>query len=255
VHWELTQTLDSIVTECPDLFPLTYEDQTHWVLSCAGRAYYLGSFDGRAFTPQSGPFPMDAGESFYAAQTFDNTAHRRIIMGWMAGSSQAPTDPWRCCQSIPRECFLVETADGLRMGQRPVTELEEVHGLSRSYEAAAGESVTTRTDSHYFDALWTADGRADLSVFVGKDGENRILKEEGGWRLVRSYSCEKYDSEQFLPDGGSTLRILADQSTLELFTESGQVLTTELYPPEAGLPVSLSVETGKSQLKICPLPY
>ncbi|WP_311182251.1 glycoside hydrolase family 32 protein [Hymenobacter volaticus] len=95
------------VWECPDLFPLTLDGKTHWVLlvsinpggpnSGSATQYFVGQFDGKTFTPSSTKTQwVDYGKDDYAGVTYGNTGNRRIFQGWMSNweyANQVPTSP------------------------------------------------------------------------------------------------------------------------------------------------------------------
>ena len=97
------------VWECPDLFPLTLNGKTHWVLIVnlnpggpnggSATQYFVGDFDGRTFTPLTTKTKWaDYGPDEYAGVTWENTGARRLFLGWMSNweyGNQVPTSPWR----------------------------------------------------------------------------------------------------------------------------------------------------------------
>ncbi|NIL97818.1 MAG: hypothetical protein GTO62_12010, partial [Planctomycetales bacterium] len=61
--------------ECPDMVALPVDgdpQQVKWVLYDAAFNYWIGMFDGKTFTAESGPHQGDRGANFYAAQTWNN---------------------------------------------------------------------------------------------------------------------------------------------------------------------------------------
>src|SRR4051812_23920716 len=84
--WTFQSKIDDFF-ECPDLFELRvgFTKESRWVLCAADGKYLIGSFDGKAFTRESGKHQLWYG-NFYAAQTFDNAPDgRRIQIGWAQG--------------------------------------------------------------------------------------------------------------------------------------------------------------------------
>jgi levanase/levanbiose-producing levanase len=134
--------------ECPDLFPLVVDEDpgnVKWVLIVninpgsvaggSGAQYFIGDFDGTAFTPDPSSLVdmpsgvdgaaykqalrecswLDWGRDYYAAVSFSNVPdNRRIMIGWMNNwdyANELPTHPWRSGMSLAREVRL-ETIDG-----------------------------------------------------------------------------------------------------------------------------------------------
>lgn len=136
------------VWECPDLFPLPIDGEpgtVKWVLDVdinpgaiaggSGGQYFIGSFDGRTFVNENPPGQTlwaDYGKDFYATISFSDippSDGRRIWMAWISNWAYAnaePTDVWRGAQSIPRQLSLRRVPGGLRLLQRPVTELTKL---------------------------------------------------------------------------------------------------------------------------------
>jgi levanbiose-producing levanase len=104
IHWEKTGTfmkkgLGSL--ECPDFFQMKADDgSTHWILGMSANGknvgepntyvYWIGSFDGKVFTPNTvnGQW-LDYGWDWYAAVTWGNHSENndpltnRYAIGWM----------------------------------------------------------------------------------------------------------------------------------------------------------------------------
>lgn len=135
IDWESESNLTDIRSECPDLFELPVDgdpDNTRWVLSLAGRFYYIGSFDGYQFTPESNRIIVNHGPDAYASQSFNDVPEedgRRIMVDWMMSWRYAnnldivPTRPWNGSMSIPHVLTLRETDEGVRLFQNPIAEV------------------------------------------------------------------------------------------------------------------------------------
>ena len=147
------------VWECPDLFPLTdtSDGSTRWVMTLSVGAneetagstaqYFIGDFDGSVFFPEDHETRFtDAGQDFYAAQSFENIEGRRVWMAWLGNWNypySLPTGDWRGEMSIPRELSLT-TLDGQRvLVQKPVPELDALRGKATDL---AGLTATDTAD-------------------------------------------------------------------------------------------------------------
>ena len=148
------------VWECPDLFPLddVSTGQTRWVLTMSigdntethgsTAQYFIGDFDGSTFFPEDDRIRFtDAGQDFYAAQTFEKVEGRRIWLGWMGNWAypySMPTEGWKNQMSIPRELTLT-TRDGVRiLRQQPVKELDALRGRAVDIGGLSATDTTTR---------------------------------------------------------------------------------------------------------------
>jgi sucrose-6-phosphate hydrolase SacC (GH32 family) len=118
--------------ECPDFFELPVDgDATRkkWVLTAASSEYFVGTFDGQKFTPETPKLPGHRGRGFYAAQTYsDMPDGRRIQIGW--GQAPSPGMAFNQLQTLPCELQLHQTPEGPRMRRLPIKELETLRGQS-----------------------------------------------------------------------------------------------------------------------------
>ena len=137
------------VWECPDLFELSVEGDKSvkkWVLivSIGDNAecpegsrtqYFIGEFDGHSFTNLNPPelvLWVDHGRDNYAGVTWSDIPDedgRRLFIGWMSNwkyANQTPTVNWRGAMTIPRVLTLRQAADGVRLVQHPVSELQQL---------------------------------------------------------------------------------------------------------------------------------
>jgi levanase/fructan beta-fructosidase len=126
------------VWECPDLFPLQYEDKELWVLIVSlnpgglygsGTQYFVGDFDGITFTPAYStdkPRWLDYGKDNYAGVTFNNEPNgKRILIGWLANwedTKNHPETSWTTQMTIPRELGLMKYEKEIVLTQKPLCE-------------------------------------------------------------------------------------------------------------------------------------
>lgn len=119
--------------ECPDLVELPVEGGgSRWVLFISinpgaptgGSAmqYFVGHFDGQTFTAQDQATRLlDAGQDFYAMQTFANTPGRVVCLAWMNNwlyCNATPAYPARGAMTLPRELSLRQHEDHWYVVQR-----------------------------------------------------------------------------------------------------------------------------------------
>lgn len=128
------------VWECPDMFPLTYNGKTKWVLLVSinpggpngGSAtqYFIGNFDGKNFTADPLPYPLwlDYGRDNYAGVTWSNvpqTDGRRIFIGWMSNwdyANNVPSVNFKSAMTIPRELKIQQNGAHLILTNYPTRE-------------------------------------------------------------------------------------------------------------------------------------
>lgn len=138
-HWTF-QSHTTGFWECPELFELPVDGNNNnkkWVMWGASGTYMIGSFDGKAFTPD-GPKLCNLNGSAYAAQVFNNIpeADGRVIkMAW--GRISFDDMPFNGCMLLPQEQLLRTTNSGVRLVSRPVKEVEQL--FDKVY---SGENLT-----------------------------------------------------------------------------------------------------------------
>lgn len=269
------------VWECPDLFPLTHNGQTHWVLLVSvgngapgggnGIQYFIGSFDGTTFTSEAPPEQtlwFDYGTDNYAGVTYNNVpGDRRIYVGWMSGSPYAsvtPTDTWRGAMTVPRELSLRDLPGaGLRLVQRPIAEF----GTLRTV-LVTKQDVTLRDESlslplngsHALDVVIEAEVRASaFEVRLRGQGEqvttvavypsrNRITLDRrlSGKTDFHEAFPASYEAPLTLVEGRLRLRVLVDASSMEVFAEDGAaVFTCQIFPDPSETSLELMAVEGE----------
>ena len=239
----------------------------------SGVQYFVGSFDGRTFTPQPlGPAGVGAaqpgemhswtdwGADFSAASTFDGAPDgRRIAMARMADPSYAdavPTSSWHGSMTLPRELSLA-TVDGVPRLLQTVP-AEVAAAVAAQTPAFTKDAVTIANGNRKLDATGTAldvsltlvPGDAAVSGVIvlgnatGQRGTRiQYVKETGILQLDRTASGETGFSPAFsggaaatvpLTDGKLVLRIVVDGSSVEVFAGEGRAVISSLVFPAAG---------------------
>ena len=177
----------------------------------------------------------DYGFDFYAPQTFSVPDGRMLLIGWMGIGDIPYTNPtaelgWQHCLTVPRE---LTEKDGIIL-QNPIRELERLRKDGRQIRSGNGVSVTLPCDLCLEAESEFRLAFGDLLTLERKDGVAalRFLDEKaGGGRTVRKALCPE----------GSSVRILADTSSLEIYLNGGAtVLGTRFYPEDTELMLSAS---------------
>jgi sucrose-6-phosphate hydrolase SacC (GH32 family) len=229
--------------ECPDFFELPVDGDAankKWVLLGASSEYQVGSFDGKAFTPESPKVPGHRGRGFYAAQSFSDipaSDGRRILIGWFQTETRGM--PFNQSMTVPLELRLVSTAAGPRLTFTPVEELKSL-----------------RTDSHRIplDVLEPADPNPLANVAAelveiraefepgGADVAFTVRGIEVGWESkTEEIVVNGHRAQAPLQGGRQQFVVLADRTGLEVFASGG--LT---YVP---MPVNLRADDLASSVR------
>ncbi len=115
--------------ECPDFFEIAVDgnpQNTRWVFYGASGNYFVGTFDGTTFTPESQPHLLQQGNTWYASQTYSDipaTDGRRILIPWGRNENLHRGMPFNQMMGLPVELTLRTTGAGLRLFANPVKEL------------------------------------------------------------------------------------------------------------------------------------
>ena len=242
------------VWECPNLFPITDEasGRTRWVLiqnlnpggpqGGSGTQYFVGDWDGERFTIDpafEAPAWLDEGADNYAGITWEDApASRRVFIGWMSNwlyAQQVPTQAWRSAMTVPRELSL----HGLELRQAPVIELEDLRDgpATEAWTDIAGPlplaeyDLTFRLPGEGAPVSLTFANDAGERLVVGLDEHNRWFvdrREAGASDFAEGFAAIHYAPRKH---AGQTarIRLLLDQSSLELFTDDGATVMTEVF--------------------------
>lgn len=253
--------------ECPDLFELPVEGgapgEKRWVLGInlgdnavaggSGGQYFVGDFDGKRFNTVTG-WPAEAkwtdyGADFYAAVSWNLPASdpRRIWIGWANDWRYAetiPTWPSRGLMTVPREVTLKKTVEGYVLAQSPVQEIASLHGRPKTAEFALSSKPTDLpVKTGAADLMLDLDaGKADQVTIALTDsqgyqtliGVNPTVKE---LFVDRTRSGPHFDdafparhvAPLVMTGNHVRLRILADQSILEVFADDGTRTITDRF--------------------------
>ena len=243
LHWQFRSQVPGM-HECPELFELPVIDEpgtSKWVFFGASCDYYLGTFDGMRFVPETGiiPFKYTDG-SLYASQTFNDAPDgRRILVAKGQVSGQNPM--LNSLITFPVELTLRRTAEGLRLHQNPVAELESLRTGTMSVPdgtmVSDGAPLSVRPAGRLLDIeleLTPAGAGALTLEIFGKP----IRLDLQAMELQFHEALEDNDVRAPLVpvDGRLDLRLLVDTIFLEIFSARGRYYTPVrcAFPQAAG---------------------
>ena len=212
------------VIEVPSLFPMPLNGNTNdmrWIFYCGAGAYYIGTFDGTTFTSQVGRLHLNEGNSFTAAQTFNDippSDGRRILIS--QGVQHFPGMQWENYYNFPVELTLRNVNDFV-LHANPVREIEKLRLNTNSWPAQAlapGQNpmVGSTGEAFELDATFTP-GTATQIGFVVRgqlvlyDNVQRRVFCNGLWRWLNPVN------------GQVRLHILVDRGVIEIFGNDGRL--------------------------------
>jgi fructan beta-fructosidase len=272
------------VWETPELFPLQIEGtaEQQWVLLVAvgdgaiaggsGVQYFIGDFDGHTFTTAATKEQVlwvDYGADFYAPQLWnDEPDGRRIGVAWCNNWKYArltPADTFRGAFTVPREFGLVQTAQGVRLTQRPIAELQALRRMVQAWEDVkiTSEPFTVSLPSSVIELIgeWEFPSGASTAlltlqlrwgesaqVVIIYDGAAQTLsvdRTRSGMMDFHPDFSAVHTAPLALRDNRLPLHLLVDSQMLELFADGGRVtITDQIFPPNAPLTLTISAEGG-----------
>ncbi len=236
-EWEYQSHIQTF-WECPELFELPVDGNPQnkkWVMYGVSGDYLIGDFNGREFKPESGMFNYLQGK-FFAAQTFNNVPQndgRRIqvgyveIPGWV--DIPEPGMPFNGLMSFPTELTLRNTANGVRMFNEPVKEIERLYVNDYKWESLTVDEANKELSKINSDLLHVKCEVENInaiaySIFFNDDQLYYTLKPN-----IFYYNLEHEDAESFkikyLPEMGSNkmfYEFIVDRTSLEVFVDHGR---------------------------------
>jgi sucrose-6-phosphate hydrolase SacC (GH32 family) len=251
--WEY-QSHTQTFWECPELFELPVDgnpEYTRWVMYGVSGDYLIGDFDGKKFNRESGMFNYLQGK-FYAAQTFTNIPKedgRRIqvgyieIPGWV--DIPEPNPPFNGLMSFPTNLTLRTTANGVRMFNEPVREIEKLHKKTYKWQSLTLEQANKELRQINSDLLHVKCEIENInaiaySIIIDEDVLYYTLKP-----YMFYYNLEDSEAESFkikyLPELGRNkmfYEFIVDRTSMEVFVDHGgftMILPRKLNPKERGM--------------------
>ncbi|TGE08353.1 glycoside hydrolase family 32 protein [Hymenobacter fodinae] len=252
------------VWECPDLFPLTLNGKTYWVLLVSinpggpngGSAtqYFVGQFDGKTFTPQTATQKwIDWGKDDYAGVTWGNTGARKIFLGWMSNweyANQVPTSPWRSAMTAPRDLALKQVGSEIYLASTPSPEVaklaqpaQTLKNLTVKPELALSDKIKLTTPQ--FQLKLNTKQLQDVAVVLSNAGGEELVigydKQANQYYIDRSKAglsgfsstfAGRHSGPRLATSPAADLTLLFDVTSVELFADGGLTTMTEIFFPK-----------------------
>ncbi len=251
------------VWECPDLFPLTLNGKTRWVLlvsiarggPAGGSAtqYFIGDFDGKTFTPETKQTRwLDYGPDNYAGVTWHNTPGRALFIGWMSNweyATKVPTAPWRSAMTLPRELTLRQVGKQTLLASLPAKETQALGGKRSALKVDAinGEidfsKIVKQTKGRFsleFRAPQLRDFTLALSNKMGdelhigfdqKANEYFIDRRKAGLNEFNPAFASRHVAPHLADTPDADITLYFDATSVELFADGGITSMTSLFFP------------------------
>jgi len=256
------------VWECPDLFPLTYQGKTKWVLTVSinpggpngGSAtqYFIGSFDGTHFKADALPYPLwiDYGRDNYAGVTWGNIPKkdgRRLFLGWMSNwdyATSVPTLNFRSANTVPRELTLKSNGEHLILNSFPVKEMNSLRSDTRKIptqvvekELSIAEILPKNNGTYEIEMTLKPENSTSFGFKLNnsKNEELKFMFDLKNKKLsIDRANSGRIDFKSNFKDGTSAplvlkesynIRLLVDKASAEIFINDGEIAMTSLFFP------------------------
>ena len=253
------------VWECPQLIgfknghALTlsrwFEQRGYGVVALAGR------YDGQHFEIAAGR-ELDAGDAFYAAQSFQEPGGRWIMIGWMLETR--PIDAqlsagWSGAMSVPRVLTLSENGE---LEQVPAPEFEVLRGHKREWhdlQISGTHQLEVSGGALEIRAVIRTGSASEIGLILGSSldaqEQTRVVYDAANARLSLDRSRSSLNLKAARDERGLELqvsdtlelRVFLDASLLEVFAH-GRTISTRIYPTRPdSLEISVFAEGGRAQ--------
>lgn len=210
-------------SECPEFFEIALDGQpqnTRWVFYGGNGLYLIGQFDGKVFTPESGPHTLHHGNCWYASQTYNDLLPadgRRILIPW--GQMATPGMPFNQMMGLPVELTLRTTETGPRLFANPVNELASLRLKTYPVQPQplnVGENPLAGVRGELLDLVAEVEPGAATELILNLRGVPVAYD-------TRKQELACGDKRAALPtlNGRIRLRLLVDRTSIDIFGNDG----------------------------------
>ena len=211
IHWNLTDRFKlGDDSECPDLYPLEYLGDTHWIYSGASDFYAICNIENGNFICTSNePDRMSlAGTQGYAAQTWsDAPGGRRVKTWWNRWEGIPEKGVRRCSMGAPCDISLKEINGELKLCADIVPEIYSAFANKTTLLPGKGEELT---EADTF--LLEADASNGLELII-----------RGEYFSIKGNEISLGDKKYLSPLPIEKLTVFADGLNLQILAANGAV--------------------------------
>jgi fructan beta-fructosidase len=258
ISWEKICDIKNVgCSECPDMFRLAVDgnaNNSKWVFWGGNGKYLVGSFDGKEFKKEFGPFTVKFGGNDYAAQSYSDIPEndgRRIQFSWMQGG-EYPNMPFNQQFTIPRNLTLHTTPDGIRLYMMPVKEIENLRtekpfivsstlsGVDKAFKVTSLKGECFEIEMEF-----------NLKSYKASDTSNVIRIEIFGQEIIYDLGKKTIDlagiNAPLSPVGDKIkLRLIIDRTSIELFANNGVIQIAKCFVNKDKVQANLAISGTKN---------
>ena len=251
--------------ECPDLLeiPSAKKGASIWALKVglnpgapqggSGEQYFLGSFDGRSFTPSTDPGAhgwTNYGKDDYCAISYNGLPRgdRPVLIGWMSNwqyAAKLPTSPWRGQMSLPRRLSFTRDGAGLALQQEPISApLRAAHTSVAANAKAGAPPMEIVAETSPFELaldfasakqqtfgmrLYTDEQHWTEVGFDQTKAEFYVDRTHAGVDIGPGFAMRT--TAPLVASRPANLRLIVDRSSVEAYAQNGTIAMTDLVFP------------------------
>jgi fructan beta-fructosidase len=276
--------------ECPDLFQLPVdhdENNQRWVMVVSigdtgefiegsRTQYFIGDFDGTTFVNHHDDETilwLDYGRDNYAGVSWSDIPDgdgRRIYIGWMSNwryANQVPSKEWRGAMTLPRELSLSSSKDGIRIIQKPVSEISRLRKNSRFQHNITIEDRNPvclalnnqlmeinleieKIDASKFDMVLQNSKAEETTISFDVEKETLVVDRTKSGEHSFSTSFPIIQEAPLKLKGNQIkIQMFIDASSIEVFANDGEIaITSLLFPSEELKELLLSSQDGRMKV-------
>jgi fructan beta-fructosidase len=243
------------VWECPDLIPFVVEGKKIWLLIVSinpgglqggsGTQYFTGEFDGQQFVSNDTLTRwMDYGADDYAGVSFSNTGNEKIFLGWMSNwqyATKVPTVKWRSAMTIPRILGLKKVDQHyfttmMPVSVKPVSISPKLYSENKIRLESPYKIDFNIPDLHTFTIIYSNSSGQELRIGFDEDkNEFFIDRSKAGKSDFDAHFAAIHYAPRIAKSKESTLTVILDNSSVELFADGGLTCMTDIFFPERPL--------------------
>ncbi|MDP4205628.1 MAG: glycoside hydrolase family 32 protein [Bacteroidota bacterium] len=262
IHWIKVCDIKNLgCSECPDMFELPVDgnkQNTHWVFWGGDGKYLIGTFNGKDFIKESGPFTTKYGGNDYAAQSYSNipaTDGRRIQFSWMQGGEYTNM-PFNQQFTVPRELSLRSTPEGIRLFLNPVKEIERLRIAKAIPFAATLQGVDKFIKvPNLKGELLDIELQFDLKSLQTSEGSNVFTTEIFEQKITYDLDTRMIElvgvKAPLAPvKNRIKLRLVIDRTSMELFANDGIIQIAKCFLNKDKVPANMTISGKKDMANV-----
>jgi len=241
--------------ECPEFFEMAVDgnpQNTRWIFYGANGRYLIGKFNGKNFTPESGPHDLQHGNCWYASQTYNDIPARdgrRILIPWgrLPDGEIFRGISFNQMMGLPVELELTSATAGPTLEVQPVRELKSLRGKTNKIKAqalTADNNPLARISGDLFEI------EAEIEVGSAREISLNLRGVLATYDVIsQQLACLGNHGKLPPQDGKISLRIFVDRRSVDIFGGGGRLympMASAISPANRSL--KLTCQGGESRI-------